>query len=91
MKSIRVLCLILALIFTVVGCERKLTKSLHEVAANGEFEQKEDSLLQPIKRVEKYFYKQTPQGELAIHVHFSTDWIATGQRPAIVFFFGGCW
>ncbi|MCK4819900.1 FG-GAP repeat protein [bacterium] len=38
MKSIRVLCLILALMLTVVGCERKLTKSLklgHDIAITG--------------------------------------------------------
>ena len=91
MKSIGVLCLILALMLTVVGCGRKLTKSLHEVVANDELEQKEDSPLQPIKRVEKYIYKQTLQGELAMYVHFPKDWTANDKRPAIVFFFGGGW
>ncbi|MFB0551948.1 MAG: ankyrin repeat domain-containing protein [Phycisphaerae bacterium] len=91
MKSIRVLCLILALILTVVGCERKLTKSLHEVAADGELEQKQDSTPQPTKRLERYIYKQTPQGELAIYVHFPKDWTANDKRPAIVFYFGGGW
>ena len=91
MKQIRVLCLILAFILIFVGCEGKLTKSLHAVAADGELEQKEDSPLQPIKRVEKYIYKQTPQGELAMYVHFPPDWSANDKRPAIVFFFGGAW
>lgn len=39
----------------------------------------------------KYVYKKTPQGELAIHVHFPKDWTANDKRPAIVFFFGGGW
>ncbi|MHC4595745.1 MAG: ankyrin repeat domain-containing protein [Planctomycetota bacterium] len=46
---------------------------------------------QPAKRVETYIYKQTPQGELAIHVHFPPDWSANDKRAAIVFFFGGGW
>lgn len=41
--------------------------------------------------VKKFNYKKTPQGELAIHVHFPADWKATDKRPAIVFFFGGGW
>ena len=36
-------------------------------------------------------YKKTPQGELALHFSFPTDWKATDKRPAIVFFFGGGW
>jgi ankyrin repeat protein len=43
------------------------------------------------QRIEKYIYKQTPQGELAIYVHFPEDWTANDKRPAIVFFFGGAW
>jgi dienelactone hydrolase len=50
-------------------------------------------------RVEQQIYKKTPQGELAIYIHFSKDWTAedspalrlAGKRPAIVFFFGGGW
>jgi len=91
MKSIRVLCLILTLIFTVVGCEKKLTKSLNEAAADGGLEQKQDPTQQLTKRVERYIYKQTPQGELAMYVHFPKDWTANDKRPAIVFFFGGGW
>jgi len=44
---------------------------------------------QPIKRVEKYIYKRTPQGELAMYVHFPKNWAAHDKRPAVVFFFGG--
>jgi len=42
-------------------------------------------------RVERHIYKKTPQGELAIHIHFPKDWAAQDKRPAIVFFFGGGW
>ena len=41
--------------------------------------------------VQKYVYVKTPQGELAIHVHFPADWAEKDQRPAVVFFFGGGW
>ena len=46
---------------------------------------------QSTQHVEKYIYKQTPQGELAMDVHFPKDWSANDTRPAIVFFFGGAW
>jgi acetyl esterase/lipase len=46
---------------------------------------------QPIKRIEKYIYKRTPQGELAMYVHFPKNWAAHDKRPAVVFFFGGGW
>lgn len=49
------------------------------------------SPVQSTQRVEKHIYKQTPQGELAIHVHFPKDCTANDKRPAIVFFFGGAW
>lgn len=42
-------------------------------------------------RVERHIYKKTPQGELAIYIHFPKDWTAKDKRPAIVFFFGGAW
>ncbi|MBM3725826.1 MAG: hypothetical protein FJW40_10435 [Acidobacteria bacterium] len=34
-------------------------------------------------------YKQTPQGELKIHLFFPEEWTRSDRRPAIVFFFGG--
>lgn len=43
------------------------------------------------RRVEKRVYKKTPQGELAIHLHFPPDWTPQDKRPAIVLFFGGAW
>jgi acetyl esterase/lipase len=42
-------------------------------------------------RVERHIYRKTPQGELAIHIHFPKDWAAQDKHPAIVFFFGGGW
>jgi len=36
-------------------------------------------------------FKQTPQGDLKIYLHYPGDWKAGDQRPAIVFFFGGGW
>lgn len=36
-----------------------------------------------------YSFKATPQGDLAITVHFPFDWVPEDQRPAILFFFGG--
>jgi acetyl esterase/lipase len=41
--------------------------------------------------VERFIYKKTAEGELAIEVHFPADWKPADQRPAIVFFFGGGW
>ncbi len=41
--------------------------------------------------VAEQVYKQTPQGELKLFVHYPPDWKATDRRPAIVFFFGGGW
>ncbi|MBI5800078.1 MAG: alpha/beta hydrolase [Verrucomicrobia bacterium] len=41
--------------------------------------------------VKEFTYKQTPQGELKLFVHYPPDWKATDQRPTIVFFFGGGW
>jgi acetyl esterase/lipase len=41
--------------------------------------------------VQKYIFKKTEQGTLAIHVHFPPGWTAKDQRPALVFFFGGGW
>lgn len=41
--------------------------------------------------VKEFTYKQTPQGELKLQVHYPPGWKATDQRPAIVFFFGGGW
>jgi acetyl esterase/lipase len=42
-------------------------------------------------RVERHIYKKTPQGELAMYIHFPKDWTAEDKRPATVFFFGGGW
>ncbi len=42
-------------------------------------------------RMEKRVFKKTPQGELAIHLHFPPGWTAADKRPAIVLFFGGAW
>jgi acetyl esterase len=44
---------------------------------------------QSTQRVEKYIYKQTPQGKLAIHIHFPTGWKNSDRRPVIIFFSGG--
>lgn len=41
--------------------------------------------------VKEFAYKQTPQGELKLLVHYPAGWKAADQRPAIVFFFGGGW
>jgi acetyl esterase/lipase len=41
--------------------------------------------------VQKYVFKKTPQGPLAIHVHFPSGWTAKDKRPALVLFFGGGW
>jgi acetyl esterase/lipase len=41
--------------------------------------------------VREFCYKQTPQGPLAIHVHFPPDWKASDRRVGMVFFFGGGW
>ncbi len=36
-------------------------------------------------------YKRTPEGDLALHLHFPPGWTKGDCRPAIVFFFGGGW
>ena len=41
--------------------------------------------------VKEFTYKQSPQGELKLLVHYPPDWKAADKRPAIVFFFGGGW
>ncbi len=38
-----------------------------------------------------YIYKNTPQGDLEIRVHFPPAWTREDKRSAIVFFFGGGW
>ena len=35
-------------------------------------------------RTETRVFKKTPQGELAIHLHFPPDWKADQRRPAAV-------
>jgi len=40
---------------------------------------------------QKLLYKQTPQGELKLHIFNPDGHSATDQAPAIVFFFGGGW
>ncbi len=41
--------------------------------------------------IKRYIYKNTPQGKLAIYLHFPPGWSKQDKRPAIVFFFGGGW
>lgn len=41
--------------------------------------------------VARRIFKVTPEGELAIHLHFPEGWKPGDARPAIVFFFGGAW
>ena len=36
-----------------------------------------------------YIFKNTPQGELKVHVYLPDGWQASQKRPAIVMFFGG--
>lgn len=40
---------------------------------------------------DKIRYKQTPQGDLHLHVFKPEGWKASDARPGIVFFFGGGW
>lgn len=42
-------------------------------------------------RHEERVYKNTPQGELKLHLSLPADWKPSDMRPAIVFFFGGGW
>ncbi|MBM3888267.1 MAG: alpha/beta hydrolase [Verrucomicrobia bacterium] len=43
-----------------------------------------------LKTIEQVF-KQTPQGELKLYVHYPPDRGKDDRRPAIIFFFGGAW
>jgi acetyl esterase len=45
----------------------------------------------PVNESKEVVYKQTPQGELKMHIHYPPGWKASDQRPTIVFFFGGAW
>ena len=39
----------------------------------------------------KVRFKETPQGDLYLHIYKPEGWKASDSRPAIVFFFGGGW
>jgi len=76
--------------------EQSDQRSIERQAAKQQGRQADQQLLdayyqQYSTRVERHTYKKTPQGELAIHIHFPKDWAAEDKRPAIVFFFGGGW
>lgn len=43
------------------------------------------------RQTKTFTYRDTPQGELELIVHYPPGWKATDERPAIVFFFGGGW
>ena len=45
----------------------------------------------PTLQTKRETYKKTPQGALAMHLHFPPGWKAEDKRPAIVLFFGGGW
>jgi acetyl esterase len=42
-------------------------------------------------KTSEHVFKQTPQGDLKLYVHYPPDWKKSDQRPAIIFFFGGAW
>ncbi len=42
-------------------------------------------------KTSEHVFKQTPQGDLKLYVHYPPDWKKSDQRPAILFFFGGAW
>ena len=42
-------------------------------------------------KTSEHVFKQTPQGDLKLYVHYPPDWKKGDQRPAIIFFFGGAW
>lgn len=45
-----------------------------------------------VRRPDKVFvYKNTPQGDLRMHMYLPTDWKPSDKRPVIVFFHGGGW
>jgi acetyl esterase len=41
--------------------------------------------------VKEFVYREAPQCELKVLVHYPPDWKETDKRPAIIFFFGGSW
>ena len=45
--------------------------------------------LRPVENKAVVTYKETPQGELKVHLFFPSGWSKADRRPAIVFFFGG--
>ncbi len=42
-------------------------------------------------RSERRLFRQTPEGDLFLHLYYPGDWKQADARPAIVFFFGGGW
>jgi acetyl esterase/lipase len=93
MKPIRIFSLLLMLTFVPLSSQGKPGELLAQPAADGDIKEQKNFPAQTksTSHVEKYVYKQTPQGELAVHIHFPKDWTTNDKRPAIVFFFGGGW
>ncbi len=70
--------------FILVACLALLAGSSEVTKA---YENKQES--RPVKEIEKYIYKKTPQSDLAVYIHFPPGWTKQDKRSAIVFFAGG--
>lgn len=81
--------LALALAFTLTAAAQEKAKAKSAEKAKAKTAKAADAPLP--EGVKEFTYKQTPQGELKLQVHYPPDWKATDRRPAIVFFFGGGW
>lgn len=81
--------LALALAFTLTATAQEKAKAKNAEKAKAKATKAADAPLP--EGVKEFSYKQTPQGELKLQVHYPPSWKATDKRPAIVFFFGGGW
>ncbi|KAF0181651.1 MAG: alpha/beta hydrolase [Limisphaerales bacterium] len=89
MKQCVFISLVLTTAFTLTATAQEKAKAKNAGKAKAKTAKSTDASLP--EGVKELTYKQTPQGELKLLVHYPPGWKATDQRPAIVFFFGGGW
>lgn len=89
MKQRILICLALTLAFALTTTAQEKPKAKNPEKSKAKAAKATDAPLP--EGVKEFAYKQTPQGELKLLVHYPPDWKATDKRPTIVFFFGGGW
>jgi len=81
----------IAAVLAVAICTAAVAHSAEEQLPSGKRGAQPPALTTVTVGHEERVYKQTPQGELSLHLSLPPGWLATDRRPAIVFFFGGGW